>query len=220
LKINILILLLFLPLFGCNSSGDDGSFDQDLLAFQVNNNRSDEWTAWLAARKSTYLAAYRRARSNPNIRVEVRYDRQIEYSPPWADENEHFAALKNAAELTFPGWSFTFSASDSNADVIAILGYTGGSSFTEGNTVYLVFESIFTHEFAHTLGIPHHYCSDNFLESCSETPPDEGECIMSRSSVSWGPVEQFVLNLSGERFDDEITAILEDIIERYPEDYP
>lgn len=210
------LLLLLSLVIGCGSSGGTGgSFDEAVHAFESANALPSDWSDWILARRLTYATAYNRGLNNPTIRVEVSYDREIVYDPPWDSEAEHFAALKRLAELTFTGWTFSFSDNDPGADVFAVLGHTGDTSYAQGDTIHLVWEGIFSHEISHTLGIQHHYCGDDIYTTCSETPPGEGTCIMSRDSSTWGPTEQFLLSLSGVRNDAEIEAAIEDINGRY-----
>ncbi len=212
----LLISLIFIAACGSGSGTSSSSgFAGAALTFQTEKGLSDEWYSWLISRQSYYLEAYNRGRGDRTVRVEISYDSDI----AWDSEEEHFAALKTLAELQFPGWSFTFSASDSDADVRAVLGYTGVSSYANlsTDTIYLIYEGIFAHELGHILGLYHHYCGNDVSTPCSESPPDEGKCIMGRSAASWGPTEQFLLNLTGESDED---AILSQMGYIYTNSYP
>jgi len=222
LKLLFIILSLILSCGSGSSSSSSSGFTSSALTFQTENSLSDEWYSWITDRQTSYSEAFNAGRGTRTIRVKVSYDREIVYDPAWASEDEHFAALKEMAEATFPGWEFTFSASDSEADVTAILGYTGTTSFadTSTNTIYLIWEGIFSHEFAHVLGVSHHYCGNDIDISCSETPPDEGGCIMGRNANTWGPTERFLLNLTSVADDDAVGQLVENINARYPSGYP
>lgn len=199
-----------------------------VAAYAVDHGLPEEWTRWMLDRASLFDKAYIRARTDRRIRVEVRYANAIPYDPPWTDENEHLAALERDAELTYIGWDFSFSFHDPDAEFFVVLGhrtslmYGDGVSYADidSNTVYLVWETIFTHEFAHLLGVEHHYCGDDLTGPCAERPPGEGPCLMNRDVSTWGPTEQFVLNLGQQRNDAAIEVTAWDMLGRYPTPWP
>lgn len=198
-------------------------YEAEARAYQTAHGLPVEWVDWVIAHKNWYSMAYVRARVNPKVIVMVRYDTQIPYNPPWADEAEHFAALARLAELQNPGWEFVFQSENDGADMVATLGYTGWASYANGRDVFLIWETIFTHEFSHNLGIEHHYCyfpGDAATCANDVLPPGEGRCIMSRNGSIWGPTERFVLNLPDELYEEEIGALTRSIIERYPRPWP
>jgi hypothetical protein len=240
-------LLWFLPaacLIACPSDAGDGSttdagpvpdscpaptideavlagYEAEAYAFEIDNGLPQGWADWMIARKDRFDEAYVRARTDRRMRVEVRYDIAIPYDPPWASEEEHLAALERMAELAYPGWDFSFSFDDPDAEYFAVLGHSGGTSYADGNTVYLVWEGIFLHEFGHVLGIQHHYCDCCGQDACPDQfPPGEGACIMARTAATWGPAEQFVLGLGQQRHEDAIVTVISDINGRYPADWP
>ncbi len=192
----------------------------------VNDYQEDVgWRSWMIWRKDWWSAAYISGRRDHEVRIYVRYENPVAYNPPWSGgEPEHFMALKLLANLQYPGWNFTFlpyeagvEAKLNGYDVVAVLGHQGVSN-ASGRTIYLVYETIFAHEFGHTIGLHHHYCNDSGVDHCPEAyPPDEGECIMDRNSVSFGPTENnFLLLTTKERKDDEISAAMSNILDRYP----
>ena len=105
-------------------------------------------------------------------------------------------------------------------DIIAILG-GHGTSYASGHTIYLVYETIFAHEFGHTLGLHHHYCGGSGADHCPENfPPGEGKCIMARDSVSFGPTENsFLLLTTGKRPDEAIGVAMSEIMRHYPPNF-
>jgi len=191
-------------------------YETEVYAFEIDNGLPEGWADWMIARKARFAGAYVRARLDRRMRVQVSYDAVIAYDPPWSSEDEHMAALERMAELAYPGWDFSFSFDDPQAEFFAVLGYAGDTSHQSGNTVYLIWEGIFLHEFAHTLGLGHHYCGADLEAPCPERPPGEGQCIMDRNSATWGPTEQFVLGLGQQRHDDEVVEAITDINGRYP----
>lgn len=203
--------------------GQGGPYEEEVLLFEQANGLPPAWADWMIENQNVYATAYNVARGDRSVRIEVRYAREISYDPPWESEEQHMAALEQAAELQFPGWDFTFSRDDPDADVVAVLGHTGKFSYADvtGKTIYLIYEGIFAHEFAHTLGLQHHFCvNPEDTVNCGTLPPGEGACIMAMNSESWGPTEQFLLRLSGDRPDDEISQRLNNLNDRYPAGYP
>lgn len=219
IKLFFIILFSFISCGGASTGSSSSSFSTELDLFATNNGLSEDWKSWMLTRQSTHSPAYSKGRGDKTVRVNVIYDEEINYDPAWESEDEHMQALEKMAELQFPGWDFTFRLNDSSADVTAVLGYTGSTSFadTANQKIYLTYETIFAHEYAHTLGIGHHYCDNpSDTANCGSLPEGEGDCIMNRDSVSWGYAEQFLFDLTGERNDDQINEVLEDILNRYP----
>ncbi|TSC84853.1 MAG: hypothetical protein G01um101413_237 [Parcubacteria group bacterium Gr01-1014_13] len=203
-------------------------YEAEMAAYQAKIGMLPEWADWMLKRKNTWSRAYLSGRHEHEVNVYVRYENPVLYNPPWTNEAEHFATLKRLAELQFPGWSFTFleyqPGMDADQlpghDIVATLGGTG-TSYGGGHKVYLVYETIFAHEFGHTLGLHHHYCGSGNEpgdHTCPEAyPPGEDECIMNRNSVSFGPTENtFLLLTTGERWDEEIATAMSNILDRYP----
>jgi hypothetical protein len=195
-------------------------YNDAVWTYALDNDMPGEWWQWMLSRKDRYREAYVRARTDRRVRVEVRYDIAVPYDPPWADEDEHMQALERMAELAYPGWDFSFSLDDPDAEFHAVLGHSGEASYASGDTVHLIWEGIFLHEFAHLLGLGHHYCGSDVQAPCPDRPPGEGKCIMDRNSATWGPTEQFLLNLGQQRHDDAVEAAIDEINGRYPADWP
>jgi len=214
MKKHLPTLFIIILCVSCGGSGSGNSFENEVSLFIESNELPDEWSDWMIDNKSAYSQAYNKGRGDRSVRINVLYDQEIIYTAPCENEDDHMSALERLAELQFPGWDFIFSLNDSSADVTVVLAYTGTTSFadTANKIIYLVAVGIFAHEYAHTLGIGHHYCNDpRDVVNCGELPPGEGECIMARNSMSWGPTEQFLLMLSGERPDDEIIEALSNV---------
>ena len=249
MKNQICLLFATLILSACNSPLSDGGSDaadltpdasvgptdEDILAdydaevrtYQEEVGMPGEWRFWMLERKDRWSNSYIRGRRDHEAHVYVRYEREIAYDPPWSSEEEHYAALEQLAELQYPGWDFTFSVYEDGVednlernDVVAVLGHSGDSN-ASGRTIYLLWEGIFSHEFGHTLGLRHHYCGGAGADYCPDAyPPGENKCTMDRNSSSFGPTEIFLLQLTGERPEDEINAAWSNINSRYPEGYP
>lgn len=192
-------------------------FEEEAEAYRASHGLSAHWKVWVVDRKERYADAYVRARTNPHVQVLVAYETHVPYSPSWTNEEEHMAALRHLVEQEYTGWSFTFATSMENPEITAVLGATRGASeyVAREEAVYLIYETIFSHEFAHSLGIAHHYCNGP-EDTCGELPPDEGPCIMSRNGYGWGHSERFVLNLAGAPDTDAIHEVIKEISHRYP----
>lgn len=206
-------------------------YNNDVYNYQHEVGMSGDWWYWMLAKKSWWSKAYISPRryDDHNVTIYVRYAdpaHPIVYTPAWSSESDHFLALQYMAELQYPGWIFNFVPYYNGVendlqgnDAIAILG-GHDASYAIGHTVYLVYETIFGHEYGHTLGLHHHYCGSS-SDHCEENfPPGEGLCLMDRTSVSFGPTENsFLLLTTRERKDDEINAAMTEILRRYPPNF-
>ena len=111
----------------------------------------------MLANRDRYTNAFEKARDKPyTLNIAFRYDSTpIAYDPPWVNETEHMNALETMAELCYPGYNFEFiyngDTDTSYANVIA--GIPTNSSRASGKNVYLYYETIFGHEFAHVMHI-------------------------------------------------------------------
>lgn len=191
----------------------------EAAAFQRGHDLTDDWRKWVLDHEDGYANAYVRARWHPAVRLAVRYDQVVPMNPPWKDEAEHMAALKRMAELQYPGWTFDFGTDPAASDATVVLAYSGSLSNAGGETISLIWEGIFAHEFGHVLGLWHHYCADA-TDPCDQVPPGEGPCIMSASSVCWGFTERFVLKLDDVCEAEAINAAIDNLNSRYPKGYP
>ena len=135
------------------------NYEADVHAFELSAGLPAEWSDWVSTKEDQEARTYARGRTSQWSNVEVSYDYVIPYDPAWTSEEEHLQTLKTLAEETFPSWEFNFSFSDPNADLHMVIGYTGNTSHASGQNIKLIWEGIFVHEFGHTAGIGHHYCS-------------------------------------------------------------
>jgi hypothetical protein len=167
---------------------------------------NQNWANYMLAHEEKFQPGFARSLdSHPLVRVRVEcwQGQCVPYLPgsECADENSHMALLKALSEAVFPRWTFEFSTQTApeDADIVLHLKFIGYSSTLE-NDIYVVYESIFIHEFLHWVGkFDHHYCGDNPFDttSCGEILPEgEGECIMSRNSVVAGTSEACVMNIA------------------------
>lgn len=172
--------------------------------------------------KGWYTNAYVHARCrNPDAEVLVlvtyfggKSKRELFFRDGWNQEKEdHFRNLvERHMEEIFPGYNFYLSfnspgqrrITEEDAKLVLVVGYTGPASFATDKYAYLIYPTIVGHEVGHLcpqptdqngwcMGFPHHHCEyDRNDQSCG--PPGEYEqgCIMSRTAVSFGPLEQAV----------------------------
>lgn len=207
-------------------------YDREAREFAEGNGLSTSWVDWMIEHKADFEKPYRLARTElvrgrpaRTVLVNVWYDNPVEYNPPWQDEKEHFLALERLLMMQFPGWTFEATESrDANIDIglghrgNSSAGYASGVSLTGTKFlgfVYLNIETIASHELAHVFGFKHH--EPDGVGSEFLTHPEEGKCVMGRNSMSFGPIETFVLKLEKRHSDEEISPIMSDISSRYPD---
>lgn len=161
------------------------AWDAHVHAYRLGYGKSSVWETWMLANRSRYINAFEKTRDKPSpLNIAFRYDSTpIAYNPPWINETEHMNALETMAELCYPGFNIEFIY---NGDPIAsyanaVAGIPTNSSHASGKSVYLHYETIFDHEFAHVLGIAHHYDNDDETGDGNHMPPGEFGCLMDRN---------------------------------------
>jgi len=176
----------------CRKGNSDPSINltPDPYANHVRTNKTqfgkdDTWEQWMLDNRNRYEIVFIKASQKPAVLdIAFRYDTSpIAYSPPWANETEHMGALEAFAEPAYAGSNFNFifngDTSASYANLIA--GIPTNSSHATGKDVYLYFETIFNHEFAHVMGVMHHYDTNAQTGTGQHMPPGETQCIMDRN---------------------------------------
>lgn len=176
----------------CREGNSDGginlndAYARHVRAYRDQYGKNEEWEQWMLANRDRYENGFAASRSKPStLNIAFRYDTTpIAYDPPWSDEQEHMNALETLMEAAYPSYDFEFifngDTSSSYANVIA--GIPTNSSHTSGNSMYLYFETIINHEFAHVMRIPHHYDTNDQIGDGNHMPPGESTCIMDRNS--------------------------------------
>ena len=171
---SVLLLFLFLPLdMACSGGGGNSvsgpsgvsgtTFEGRIANYKAAYGKSDEWENWMLANKGRYEAAFFASSAKPaTMTISFQYETTpINYNPAWSSEAKHMNVLATMAEGAYPGYNFNFVFEDkavsSYANVIA--GIATNNSFASGKTVFLYYETIFNHEFGHTMNILHHYDS-------------------------------------------------------------
>lgn len=161
-------------------------YERHVRAYKNQYGKDDTWEQWMLNNRNRYENGFTKANQRPAVLdIAFRYDTNpIAYNPPWANEAEHMAALEAFAEPAYAGSNFNFifngDTSASYANVIA--GIPTNSSHATGKDVYLYFETIFNHEFAHVMGVLHHYDTPAQTSIGQHMPPGETLCIMDRNS--------------------------------------
>lgn len=157
---------------GNNTSGIDLNLNMDDYQRHIHSYRqifgnNAEWEQWMIDNKSRYITAFNIARKKPSlIKVSFQYEKTpIAYNPPWSSEAEHMQALKDLAMGTYPGYKFDFIFNgDTNTSCCNVIaGIATNLPNNTGKYLYLYYETIFGHEFAHLMGIPHHYDDNDNL---------------------------------------------------------
>jgi hypothetical protein len=200
---------------------DTGTYESRVAKFKAYYCKSDAWEAWMLANKARYASAFAASKALPgNITISFRYETaSINYSPPWASEAEHMSIFTTMANGTYPNYHFNFvfngNTSTSYANIIA--GTANTTSYVLGRNVYLYYETIFNHEFAHVMQLPHHYDSVAEVGLGRHMPPGESQCIMDRSSSLLCSACRTALNIPLDISDTTaMDAAVADILSRYP----
>jgi hypothetical protein len=192
-----------------------------LRSFRTRYGKDARWEDWMIMNRARYESAFLGAKAAPcTLLIAFRYDTDpIGYSPAWTSEAQHMEALARLAELAYPGYDFRFifngDTTTSYANVIA--GIPTNSSHASGNNVYLYYEAIFDHEFAHVMQIPHHYETAEEAGAGRHMPPGESMCLMDRNSDQFCSACRTALNIPLDV--DNSTAIdaaVSEIARRYP----
>lgn len=136
-------------------------YEVQVKSFRAHYDKSSEWETWMMNNRIHYEGAFGIAKEAPStLIIAFRYDTTpIAYEPPWTSEAQHMSALETLTELTYAGCDFRFvflgEPDSSYANVIA--GIPTNDSFARGRDLYLYYETIVCHEFAHIMGLIHHY---------------------------------------------------------------
>ncbi len=206
---------------GGSSSGVSGSYEERVANYKAAYGKSDEWEDWMIANKARYEAVFAASSAKPaTITISFRYETTpISYNPAWADETEHMNVLATMAEGAYPGYNFNIvfegNTSSSYANIIA--GTAGSTSYSFGKDVYLYFETIFNHEFGHTMNLPHHYDSVGEIGDGKHMPPGDTKCIMDRTSTMYCSACRTALGIPLDITDTTaMDAAMTDILSRYP----
>ncbi len=226
------ILLLFLVLVlavACDggggsagsSSGVSGTYEEQIANYKAEYGKSDEWEDWMIANKARYEATFAASSDKPaTITISFRYETTpINYTPAWTDEAEHMNVFTTMAEGAYPGYNFNIvfegNTTTSYANIIA--GTAVDTSYSLGKNVYLYYETIFNHEFGHTMNIPHHYDSIDDIGKGLHMPPGDTQCIMDRTSTMYCSACRTALGIPLDISDTtDMDAAMNDILSRYP----
>ena len=206
-----------------SSSTNSGStqYGNRVADFKALYGKDDAWETWMLANSARYAAACSASGARPGtVIISFRYEtRPLAYSPAWSSEAEHMGQLAAMAAGVYPGYGFSFefngNTSSSYANIIA--GTAGTTSYASGKNVYLYYETIFNHEFAHVMQIPHHYDSAGTVGNGSHMPPGETKCIMDRNSTVFCSACSTALGIPLNASDAAAAdAAMGNILSRYP----
>lgn len=204
-----------------NPAAMAGTYELQVTQFAEMYNKTSAWKDWMIANKSRYSTTFSKSKSKPGtITISFRYETvPVNYAPAWTDENEHMAVFKTMAQGAYPGFNFNFvfngNTSTSYANIIA--GTAGTTSYSYGKNVYLYFETIFNHEFGHTMGLLHHYDTVADVGNGSHMPPGDTQCIMDRTSSLYCSACRTALGIPLDVSDAaSVDGAINDILSRYP----
>lgn len=164
-------------------SGVSGTtYEGQFANFKAGYGKSDEWEDWMIANKARYEATFFASSAKPaTITISFRYETApINYNPAWIDEAEHMNVFAAMAEGAYSGYNFNvvFEGNTSTSYANIIAGIATNTSYSSGKNVYLYYETIFNHEFGHTMNLPHHYDSTGEIGDGKHMPP-------GRPNASW-----------------------------------
>jgi hypothetical protein len=196
-------------------------YEVQVKSFKTRYGKSAEWERWMIDNRGRYELAFRRAiEAPPTLNIAFRYDtRPIAYNPPWTSEAQHMAALEAMAEACYAGYDFRFiyGGDTISSYANAIAGIPTNSSHASGKNVYLYYETIFNHEFAHVMGISHHYDTIEEMGRGRHMPPEESMCLMDRRGNQFCSACRTALNIPLDVNNEEtIDRAMNEIIRRYP----
>ncbi|MEP7271128.1 MAG: hypothetical protein ABI882_06465, partial [Acidobacteriota bacterium] len=90
----------------------EGAYEIQVRSFRTRYGKTAEWEDWMIANRDRYNLLFETSRKAPcPMGFAVSYQNPITYDPPWASESEHMAALKEIAEISYPGYKYEFSLS-------------------------------------------------------------------------------------------------------------
>jgi len=206
---------------GPDSFAPGASYEDRVAEFKVRYCKSDAWEAWMMSNKARYSGAFTASKGLPStVTISFRYETTpINYSPPWTSEAEHMSVFTTMARGTYPNYNFNFvfngNTSTSFANIIA--GTADTISYAYGKNVYLYYETIFNHEFAHVMNLPHHYDTVAETGTGKHMPPGETECIMDRNSLLLCSACRTAIAVPLDISDTgPMDAAMNDILSRYP----
>ncbi len=197
-------------------------YETQVRSFRIRYGKSAEWENWMIANRDRYENAFDRIalKAPCTLRIAFRYDTNpIAYNPPWNSEAQHMEALATMSELSYPGHDFRFifggDTVSSYTNVIA--GIPTNNSHASGKNVYLYYETIFCHEFAHVMGLWHHYDTLDEMGRGRHMPPGDTECLMDRDSDQFCSACRTALNIPLDVDNAEaIASARREIMRRYP----
>jgi hypothetical protein len=201
--------------------GAAGTYEGRVADFKARYCKSDTWETWMIANKARYASAFAASQELPStITISFRYETTpINYSPAWASEAAHMNVFTTMAQGTYPGYNFNivFNGNTSTSYANIIAGIAGTTSYSYYKNVYLYYETIFNHEFAHTMKLPHHYDSIGDVGNGMHMPPGETQCIMDRNLTLLCSACRTAIGVPLDVFNTSaMDAAMSDILSRYP----
>jgi hypothetical protein len=207
----------------CPSAPMADAYEPHIRDFRARFGRTAEWEQWMLANRDRYEDAFYRARGRPRpLHLSFRYETvPIAYRPPWMSEAQHMTAFQNMANLAYPGFEFRLHFDDmfTTAYAHVVAGIASMTSSAPGNMLLLYRETIFAHEFGHTMGLLHHYDTLEEVGRGNHMPPGPAEmCTMDRNSLSLCSACRAALGMDLDMRIDEAALLtaMRQISDRYP----
>ncbi len=200
------------------TSTASGAYASHVADFKAKYGKSNEWESWMLANSSRYESAYNAAKGKPGtITINFRYETDpLNYNPAWSSEGEHMAKLTTMAKGAYPGYNFNFVFNGGSGYANVIAGTAGTTSYASGKSVYLYYETIFNHEFAHVMRIPHHYGTSGVGDG-GNMPPGDSKCLMDRTATLFCSGCKTALRIPLDAVSTaSVDGAMNDILSRYP----
>ncbi|NIS82915.1 MAG: hypothetical protein GTO14_22560 [Anaerolineales bacterium] len=198
-------------------------WEVQVRSFAAKYGKNDEWVTWMIDNRHLWEPTFLKAYEAP-CTLTLAYSYQEAppaYDPPWANEDEHMAAFARMAEAFFPSFRFRMVFDGDPADTYGqIIIIPENASYGGSSVVGIYYEGIFGHEWAHAMGLNHHYATEDDHGGMMNMPPGDTRCTMDRTPPGFCSGGRTALNipLDLDTSAAEAAAIRE-IHRRYPPGY-
>jgi len=211
------------PPNGCYASHLE-KYNPAIEKYQEEYGLSEEWRQWMVDNPDRYcfpfaIGNFYQEEFDGTIVLSLNYydGVPVPYTKPYPD-NEHEKDFERLIELTYPGYDIVaeFGRDPEQSNGVVYLN-APEPSHANRRKIYLHYETIVGHEFAHFMGMPHHYDTIDRAGEGDNMPPGEEVCLMDRTSNQLGISDRAALGIDP-RIDNgkEIQDLVTEILNKYP----